>query len=72
MKVLVILLVLLILFAALICYSACVAAGRADEGERKEWELKPNVDIPSENTNCVSIAVALLDDEQWEKDNEID
>lgn len=36
-----ILLALLILFAVLVCYSACVVAGRADEQE-EEWERKRN------------------------------
>ena len=35
-----ILLALLILFAVLVCYSACVVAGRADEWE--EWERRRN------------------------------
>lgn len=38
MRVFWILVILLVLFAVLICYSALVVASRADEWEREEWE----------------------------------
>ena len=38
MRLLVTLIILLALFAVLICYSALVVASRADEWERKMWE----------------------------------
>lgn len=40
MRVFWILVILLVLFAVLICYSALVVASRADEWEREEWESK--------------------------------
>ena len=70
MRVFWILVILLVLLAVLICYSALVVASRADYKEREMWEPKPTIDISSENTNCVSIAVALLDDEELEIDDE--
>ena len=38
MRVFWILVIMLILFADLICYAACVVAGRADDKEREMWE----------------------------------
>ena len=38
MKIVLIIVIMLILFADLICYAACVVAGRADEREREMWE----------------------------------
>ena len=40
MKLLAILIILLLLFATLVCYSALVVASRADEWEREEWERR--------------------------------
>lgn len=42
----------------------CVWMGCNDEPqtEYKKWEM-PNTDTPTENTTCVGIAMALLDDE---------
>lgn len=36
MKIFITLIVLLVLFSALVCYSACVVAGRADEWEEEQ------------------------------------
>lgn len=44
MKLLAILILLLLLFATLICYSALVVASRADEWEREEWEKRNEID----------------------------
>ena len=45
MRVFWILVILLVLFAVLICYSALVVASRADEWEREEWESEHNEQI---------------------------
>ena len=72
-----ILVILLVLFAVLICYSALVVASRADEWEREEWEKPPQV--PKDKTTittCVSVPVELLAEkekrirEQWEVEHE--
>ena len=31
--------------------------------EYKKWETKPTTDRPTENTTCVGVAMALVDDE---------
>lgn len=45
MRTVVILIILLVLFTALICYSALVVASRADEWEREEWERREDEQI---------------------------
>ena len=64
MKILIILIALLLLFGALVCYAACVVASRADEWEREEWEKPPQVPKGKQQiTTCVTVL-------PWEKDDE--
>ena len=40
------------------CYMA-----KTEQTEYKKWETKPTADLPTENTTCVGVAMALVEDE---------
>lgn len=79
MKWIVCVLIMVIAILIVICYALMVAASDAEERAEemyREWEHHKNA-IPTENNNCVSIAMALLDDDhemyrEWREKNEAD
>ena len=36
---------------------------KTEQTEYKKWETKPTADIPTENTTCVGVAMALVEDD---------
>jgi hypothetical protein len=47
-------------------YHSTTASTDEPQTKYKKWETKPNVDIPTENTTCVGVAMALIEDEPTE------
>jgi hypothetical protein len=47
-------------------YHSTTASTDEPQTKYKKWETKPNADIPTENTTCVGVAMALIEDEPTE------